>query len=217
MITKAEEAEFIIGIERVGGFVFDRFTSAAGIVGNFKIILPEALKRDKGLMSQMVGHMVAELAEVDVIAAVGGATDIAEQVALAVDKPLLGLTTITKRGRKSFGLPKGNKQILTKEPRIGFVEDVSSTWQTVEKATRQAGIDHLIVKALAGWRRGEPAPEGMSRRAIMAYNKRFPFRHLYEIPLSFPVIGIINRSIPLWLPTEKMKTARLPELAREVQ
>jgi hypothetical protein len=222
MVSIGEQSDLIVGIHQSNGFVYKSFgpagtsktfNSAAGIEGNFKIYLPEALERNQELKQKTVGHVAAELVGVEVIAAVGGAIGIAREVAKETGMPLLEINTITNKRGKSFCLRKGNRLILDKNPRIGWVEDISCTWQTIDAAARQTRIIDLISVAISCWRRGEPAPEGMTAYEIIEYNKRFNFRHLYEKPLTFPIRSVINRPIPLWIPNKEMIPRWLPELA----
>lgn len=213
MVSHAEQSELIRDIGRADGYRYEPFTSAAVIDGNFKIMLPEALKHNPELNARFVGHIAAELADVDVIAAVGGAVDIAKEVVVETGMPLLELRTITTRGVKSFSLAEDDDAILAKKPHIGFFDDVSCTLRTVERAARQTGITGLIRKTLSGWRRGEPAPEGMTASDIMAHNRWFNGDNPYEIPLKSPVSSVIDRPIPLWLPDERAITMYLPEVA----
>jgi hypothetical protein len=213
MISQAEQSVLIIELDAARAFKYQAFTSAAGIPVNFKIELPEALARDKRLMQRFVGYMAMDLTKVDVIAATGGAVDIAKEVASSTGMPLV---EIKKNQNRVFQTANAEgHDVLAKKPRIGFVEDVTSTRDTTEQAINQLRIRNLIDVVTVGWRRGEPAPTGMTAEDIMEYNRHFSFRHLYEVPTELSLVSVIERRIPLWLPTEEMIYARLPERVRE--
>lgn len=214
MTSPAEQSELIRGIGEAGGYLYkpyEPFTSAAGIEGNFKIGLPEALGRDKKLMQRFVGYMATELAEVDVIVATGGAVDIAAEVAFETGMPLVEYIKRLESGL-FHAADALCDDILRKKPRVGIVEDVTSTRFTTEQLARKTSLQGLIDVVVAGWRRGEPAPEGMSLQEIMANNRQFNFRNLYEVPSDLPFKAVIERRIPLWVPLPAQIGTYLPEL-----
>lgn len=211
MISQIEQAELIADLGLAEAFSYEEFTSAAGINGNFKINLPEALDRDKILSEKFVGHIAASLSGVEAIVATGGAVSIANNVSAETGLPMVKLVK-NLNGRLQTSNASGH-DTLAKRPRVGFLEDVTSTRKTTERAINQLRIRDLVDVVVTGWRRGEPCPENMTQEEVDIYNKSFAFRRLYEVPTNLPLVSVIERKMPLWIPTEKMIHARLPEIS----
>ncbi len=212
MIVQSEQSELIKGIAAADGFAFEKFTSAAGIMGNFKISLPEALSKDEQTLRQFVGHMAAELTGVDVIAATGGAVMLGREVSAYTGQPFIEIKRYPNNPGCYYPDEIGGRDMLKMQPRIGFVEDVTSTRQTVEQAIHKTQIGGMVDKVVAGWRRGDTAPDDMTLEEINQHNRDFNFRDLYEVPSNFPFTAVVERKIPLWVPLPAQIVAYIPEL-----
>jgi hypothetical protein len=215
MISAGEQSELIRGIAAADGYEFREFTSAADIKGNFKISLPEALGRNDDLMQRFVGHMATELTGVDVLVATGGAVSLAEAIAQETDLPLVEMVKLYpyKKGSNIMKTKNGKcDDILAKRPRIGCIEDVTSTRQTIEHIANKHSTQGLVDVIVTGWRRGELAPEGMTAQDVMIHNRKFAYRSLFELPSEVPIKAVIERKVPLWIPQRSQVAAYLPEL-----
>lgn len=212
MIAQADQAELIRDIGAAEGFAYEEFTSAAGIKGNLKVCLPEALERDNSLMQRFAGYMATELSGVDVIAATGGAVSLARQISNETGQPIVQIRPYLNNPGYFYPEETTGRSLLRKQPRVGFVEDVTSTRDTVERAIIGVKITSLVDVVVTAWRRGETAPEGMTKAEIIEHNRRYNFRNLYEVPSEFPLEAVIERRIPLWVPLKAQLATYLPEL-----
>lgn len=224
MISSEQQSELIGRIDAAGGIIYRNFPdsngvvhedylSGAGIRGNSKIELDAAAKRDPELMDNLAEAGAEELAEADVLAAVGGGVCIARAIALKAGKPYVVINSYTLGGVKNFRLYTHGLDVLGGDPAVGFVEDVSSTLRTVQKALCQTGLGQLTVKVLSCWRRGIPAPPWKSPADIDQQNRDFNYREIWEHRLGPPVTGLIERPMPLWIPRAQQIKRYLPELA----
>ncbi|MDQ3123642.1 MAG: hypothetical protein M3Q14_03085 [bacterium] len=212
MINPESQTRLIRQVYEAGGFVQEEFWSAAGIRSNFKIQLQEAANHQPDLHS-IFGHLIArEIGDVDVLAATGGAIKFARAAAEIAMKPLILVEAYYIKGAKYFRLNNGGLDLAQQEPEIGFIEDVTSTKGTIKRVIETTGLEQLITQGVACWRRGRVAPTDMGNEDIQEYNRRFAFRELYEEPLPFPMSNIIERFVPLWIPTEQQQVLYIPEM-----
>jgi hypothetical protein len=213
MINAIEQTLLIRGIKNADGYAYEEFTSAAGIAGNFKVNLPDALDRDKRLRKRFVGHMAIELADVDVIAAVGGAVDFAAEVAFDTGKQLVEVKSRTVDNQKQFYIDEEYNDVLGDQPDVGFVEDVSSSLLTVKRAVNETTLRGLVKYGVCGWRRGKQAPEYLiDDEAIIEHDKKYNYKDLFEVPLDFPMKYLIENYLPLWMQNRDV-ALWLPEMA----
>lgn len=208
MISPREQSILIEGIAEADGFVRKPFIGAAGIGGNLKVALPEALDRYRELKSRFVGHAANALSDVDVILATGRAVDIATEVAFATGQKLIEIRAVKRRGVKHFSFSTEDQKRIDSRPRMGLFEDVSSTLQTAVRATRGLNIQKVVV----GFRRGEPATPHMTKREVIEYDQKRSSSALLEVPNSFTIVPIIERKLPLLIQSDEALFGYLPEL-----
>lgn len=208
----ARQAELVIrSLSEQGAFEYRPFISASGINSNFKIDLPKALDKSSETTEFFTESIAEELKDVDVIAAAGGAIGLSREVESITGKPRIAVQSAVFKGVKYFRLCDHALSTLKGDPSVGIIEDVSGTLGSVKKVLEQTGLSELTSKVVVGWRRGRAAPYTMSDTEIDEYNGRFAFRELYEHKLNVPVSSVIERFVPLWIPTEKQIANYIPE------
>jgi hypothetical protein len=214
MDENSERTKFLLrSIRDTDGFVREEFTSAAGIRGNLKVELPTVLDRSPEAMSVFAGVIAEEVREVELLVATGGAVSLCREVERLTGKSRAVVRSVIVKGVKNFSLCDHAIDLIHDDPTVGVIEDVSSTFWTIERMLAQTGLGPLATKIAVGFRRGRPAPTDMSHDDIDAYNKHFAFRELYEHDLGIPVVGVIEKFLPLWIPVEPQINNYLPELA----
>lgn len=216
LATNQQQYELVADVMKVEGIrrVSQPFLSAAGIGGNTKIELDEALRRAPRARKIIVGLMAQSLEGQKVITGVpAGGLYLAEEVAQVLEKPLVRITVEKQKGKKRFRLHGESKEIIEDLPDIGIVEDVTSTNSSILKIVTGMRIGSLITKGVSGWRKGVAAPFGMSDEEITEYNRLFPFKPALEFVLPFPMDTVLDLPMPLWIPTEKQQDRWLPQAA----
>lgn len=213
MLSPEAQSSLIHDINQSSGFRHEEFVSAAGIRGNFKIFLPEALRTAPRARKEIVAHMAGAVENAEALTAVGGAMELAAEVAFLTGQDLIRIQTLSSGGDKFYHLLPKDKEKVLEQPDVAVIEDVSSTNHTLLKALGSTGIIDLVSVGAVGWRRGISAPENWNDEEIESQNLNFPFKKLYEYPLSFNIVPVIERHIPLWIPKKQMIQSYLPELA----
>ncbi len=136
----------------------------------------------------------------------------AAEVAQEVGKPLLTVTKYKRRNRNGFHISAESKEMLQKDIIIGYVEDVTSTNNSLLKLARHPYLRGLEAIGVGGLRRGIPAPLEWTAAQVDKYNRNFAFKPPLERRLPFRMGYVIERPLPLWIPVEKQLYLWLPEL-----
>lgn len=200
-------------IARVDGFVYEEFESAARIHGNLKVNLIEALTLLPVENELIVECLAEELADANVLSGVpSGGQVLAEQVAIRTGKPLLKFEKTVLNDQKVVRLAPNMGHLLVGRPRIGMIEDVTSTNRSLLNITNYPGMQDKILKAAVVFRRGKTAASDMTLEEITLHNNIFAFKPPLEYPLPYPSSAIINRPLPLWVPLRKQVALYLKEI-----
>lgn len=218
MVSQAEQSQLIRCIDDLNGLEHAGFSSASNIESNFKINMAEALDRDVALRQKVASYIVGELESyrVNTIVAVGGAVNLAKDVAAIADFDFVAINSIIQfPGQKKFSVDFDSRVHTNKyRSKLAFVEDVSSTWGTVRRALSDTDIKDPEV-AISAWRRGVPAPAELSPGQIVVLNALNNRRPPLEMRTPYPVRGIIERPVPLYISEDSRLADWLPEVGDE--
>jgi hypothetical protein len=212
-------SELIQGIAAVGGLVYERFSSAAGIEGNLKIHFIEALHELPLLKRHVVICMTEALEGVEFVTGVpSGGLELAEDIAKELAVPLITIQKYHRNSetprykRNGFHIIREAKERLAEFTKAGYVEDVTSTNSSLLKLSNHPYLQGKQAVSVVGLRRGVTAPAGVSRNYIEHTNRLFAFKPPIEYPLPFTVHAVVERPLPLWVPLHKQISSYLLEL-----
>lgn len=218
MIGPDQRRELIELADEAHAFSHGEFESAASIAGNFKIELAEAMQRESNLRLKFAGYIISELeqVEVNIIIATGGAVDLAEDVAQMAGWEFREIESRrSTEGKKYFFIDDDTRdEINDPSMRTAYVEDVSSTWQTVIRSIESADILDPLV-AISAWRRGRPAPIERKNEWLLHRNIENPSDPPFEAHANFPVMGIIECPVPMRLNHKSEAGLWIPELVKD--